>query len=447
MPEVIREDIDKLNTVIKINVANNDYEERLDHMIRDFGRKVDIKGFRKGKVPKSVVAKMYGNQILADELNKIVSEELNKYLEENKIEILGQPLPMPDENLRLEATEPLDYQFMYELGLAPEIKTKAVSALKLKRWKVKLSDKDLTEEVDRLRLRFGQMTNPDDIQETDTLYVNFKEEGDGVDHDTTILLEHISDKSLLKKIVKSGKGDSFDINIQKVFSKEPEEINKHYLGLEDNMAPASTSFTMTIKNINRQAPADLDQAFFDQVYGPGAVETEEAFRERLSTEFGGYLDQQAENILSNDIRDMLLDNTKMDLPNEFLKRWIKETNGKPISDEQIEQEYDIFTKDLRWSLIFNHLAKELNLEVKPEEIEERTRESIIEQFRMYGNQNIPQEQIDEFSQQLLKDQEHIKRTYEELMNRKVFAAVKEQATIKEKETSLTEFNKETKKYQ
>ena len=448
MVQITREDKDTLYAVLKINVGNDDYRSRVDKVIKDYSRNVDLKGFRKGKVPKGVITNMYGTQLLAEELNKIVNEELNKYLEENKIHILGQPLPLEAENIKLEIEEKLNYEFMYELGLAPEIKMKSLSSYKVKKFKIKLSDKDITEEIDRLRLRFGKMSNPDDIQEGDTLYVNFRENREnGLEHDTTILIDHIKDKSLKTNILAAAKESTFQIDIHKAFDKEPAEINKHYLGQEDGSSPDTTDFTLTIKNINRMGAADMDQNFFDQVYGPGVVKTVEEFNEKMDTEYGEYLNGQANNLLNTELRNTLLDAVKMKLPDEFLKRWIKATNGKPISDEQLDGEYDIFTKDLRWSLIFNHLVKTLELEVTPEELEARTRESIIEQFRMYNNQTVPAEKIDNFARELMKDKEHLKRTYEEIMNRKFFDSVRQQATIKEKETSLTEFNKEIKKHQ
>jgi len=455
MIDISREDIDQLNAVLKIHVKEDDYLPKIESSVKEYSKKADLKGFRKGKVPPNVIKNMYGDQILAEELNKIVGEGLNNYLKENNVEILGQPLPKTDEELRVNASESKDYEFSFELGLSPEITLGTISSkTKFNKYKLLIDAKMLDEEIDNLRMKNGNMTNPDNIEEKDVLYLNFseiddtkpssrdEEETEVLQNDVSLPLDMFTNKNLVKEILKAEKSDTFEIDIFNTFDKSEEEIRKNMLGLEsDDDRVVGAKFLMTIKNINRMMPCDIDQEFFNKVYGEGNVKSIEEFKGRLEKELSGYLDVQAGKKLEADIVEHMIKVTKFGLPDEFLKKWIIASNEKPISPKQLDDEYDNFAKNLKWSLIINSLAKDQDIKVKPEDVETRTRESIIEQMRMYGSQEIEAEHIEMYVKQMLQNEEHVKKIYEQLASEQVFDYLKSTYTIKEKKTSIDEFNK------
>ncbi len=444
MTKITRTDIDSLNAVLTIDVQDDDYRGRVDKVLKDYSKKADIKGFRKGKIPNKVISKMYGNQILAEELNKLIDEEMNKYLNENKIEILGQPLPKEGDEVNLDINKQDGYQFHYDLGLSPEIEIGKVSSkMKIQRHKIIPDKQTIQEEMDRVRIRHGKMSNPDDMEGNDILYVQLTEankEG-GYETETSVPVDFFVD-ALKKKLLQMKKGDSLLLDMEKSFTKSPQEVRKHVLGISDESAvETGPQFNMLLKNINRPEKAPMEQEFFDALYGPGQVDSEAAFIERFEKEFDEFLDRQADTKLENDIIDNLLKDMPIKLPNDFLKRWIQLRNESPITPEQVEKDYEIFSRDLKWSLIVNSLVKQEGLEVKPDEIEARIRETINEQFRLYPQQGVTDKMIEDYSKNMLQNKDQVKKTYDQLLERKIFGHLKTAISISEKNISLKDFNK------
>ena len=232
------------------------------------------------------------------------------------------------------------------------------------------------------------------------------------------------------------------LDVAKSFTKTPQEVRKHVLGISDESAvETGDKFNMHLKNINRPEKALMGTEFFDAVYGAGQVTTEAAFKERFEKEFDEFLDRQADTKLENDIIDKLLNDTPIKLPNDFLKRWIQLRNERPITIEQVDSDYELFSRDLKWSLIVNSLVKQEGLEVKPDEIEARIRETISEQFRLYPQEGVTDKMIEEYSKNMLENKDQVKKTYDQLMERKIFGHLKTTISISEKNISLKEFNK------
>ncbi len=451
MANITQEDLGNLKALVTIELEQNDYQSKVDHVIKDYSKQVNLKGFRKGKVPPGVIKKMYGNQILAEELNKIVIAEMEKYLEENNIKILGQPIPKQDHPVRYDINTLNPYQFAYELGLSPEFEIKMLSKKpSITKHEVTIDDDLIDQELMQMRLRYGKMTNPEDaVQENDILYVSIEEldngdlkEGGQVNH-TAIPVDMFKDKKAHKKAMGMKIGDHLDLDGVKVFEKDIKEIGQHFFEIkeEEVLDQLSPECRITLEKINRREPAALDQDFFDKIYGLKVVTSEDEMKARIGEEMQPYIEQQTETYLRKSMHKEVLDKTPIDLPDDFLKRWIKLSNEKPISDEDIEKDYDSFARNLKWTLIVNQLAKSENITVSQEELKNRTKEMVRQQLAYYGQQETDEAEIDAMSEQFLKREDHLKKTYDQLLEDKIFDYLKTIFKLKPKKISYTAFAK------
>lgn len=448
MVTITQENVDKLNARIKINIKTEDYQPRIEQSLKQVRKQVDLKGFRKGMVPLGIVKKMHGNQILAEELNKLLNEELTRYLEDNKINILGSPLPDEDEKQEaININENKDYEFIYQLGLSPDFDLNILDAkTAVEQYKIKIDDTILKEETDRMRKQGGEMTNPTDaLQPDDVIYVDLEELDDtgnvkegGVTHSTAIDLDMIKDKAQLDKIMKLVIDESIQVDIFKLSDKSREEVLKHFLNMEDASIETGSNFRMTLKKINRVVPAEMNQEFFDKVFGKDTVKSESEFFEKLKEEMAKAYDRESEIKLHNDAIDLLLKEANINLPDDFLKRWILLSSENPTTPEAVEEQYEGFAKNLQWSLIVGKIKKEFDLEVTPEDIKSHTRETILNQFGL-GESGMENEQLDEWVNTVMKNKEHLQKTYDYLLGNKIFTLIKEKLTINTKEVSLDTF--------
>lgn len=406
-------------------------------------------GFRQGKVPNSVIKRMYGNQVLAEELNKMIQQELGKFLEENKIDILGDPLPKEDEQNDVDINNPSTYEFAFELGLAPEFDLTVLEGKpEFTLHEIKPEDAQIDEEIERLQKQNGNMTNPEgQVEEGDVLYCALSEaKGDGtlieegVSNETPIGLDMIKDEKIKKKLLKLKKGDTLVIDLVKTIDRSEHDIAHHILGLkEHNLDGLSKDFLLELKKINRVEPAELSQELYDKAFGPGKVNNLDEARAKIGEELSAYFKKDTNRKLDADIVDKMLEETKMDFPEAFLKKWIKKTNEKEITDEQIEEEFGYFARNLKWSLIVKRIGKEQELKVEPDEMRAWIQNNILSQYGIQVSDQFPQEAVDNMVNEVLKNQEQLKRAYDTLMEEKLFGWIKTQVTIKEKQVSLDEY--------
>lgn len=435
--------------ILSIKIEQADYQPRIEEALKNLRKKVDLKGFRKGMVPPGLVKKMYGTGVLAEELDKMINEQLDKHIKDNNINLLGQPLPKDQQQQNIDINAMGDFEFSFEIGMAPAFELPFLSnKTKVTKYKIGVDDAIVAEELEALRKRFGTTTNPKDgaVEETDVIVVKLQEldgkkvkEG-GIENSTAIGVDMLTDKAK-KEILGLTIGSSADVNIfDFLANKGKEETAKHLLNItEEYPAEAGEKYRVTLEKINRQAPAELNQELFDQVFGPGTVDSEEAFTNKLREEIQKSFDHEADQKLGYDLLDQLLDATPIALPEDFLKRWIKHSNEKPVTDEQIADEFDAFARSLRYQLIVNKLSKDNDLKVTQEEIKDRTRAQIFQQYGQYfGGMDIDKV-LDEWADGMLKKREHVEKTYQQVLDEKIIAFIKEQVTIDEKAVSLEEF--------
>lgn len=441
---ITQEKTGKLNAVVTVKISPDDYQEKVNKAIKDQAKKIKLPGFRPGMVPPSHVKKMYGKSILVDEINNLLSESVNNYIQQNEIEILGQPLPKEDDAaFNWDFND--EFVFNYELGLAPEVDVEFSGKDKLTQYSIKVDEETLASRIKNIRRSYGKMTNPDVVADGDVIFGEFVQlnadgsvfEG-GINVTSSLRLDIIKDEKVKKSLIglnKEAVVASFDL--VKAIDDETQLVKILKLDEENPIIPES-KFQLTVKNINRLEESDLDQAFFDKLFGADVVKTEEEFKAKITEELEAMMAQDADRKLANDLYKYGSDRAKMDLPDEFLKRWLKISNQE-ITDEELEKGYDDFAKNLRWTLVENKIVKDQKLEIKYEDVFEAAKARLDAQFRMYSPQPLSEEQLGQYTAQFLQDKEQANRIFDEVKSHKVFEYLKTVITLDKKEITYAKF--------
>jgi trigger factor len=408
---ITRENIDDLNAVLNIQVDKADYEENVEKVLRDYRKKANIKGFRPGMVPIGLVRKMYGRAVRIDEINKLVTDNVQKYLTDEKIEILGDPLPKMDENEKIDFDTQESFTFSFDLGLAPVFEIKLSKKNKVSYYEIDADEKMKNDYLENYTRRYGHFHTADASEEKDMLKGKIEaldEEGnskaDGVfADDTTLGIDIVKDKKIKKHFIGKAVGDTIDFDLRKAFPNDNEIAG--LLKLEKEMAPAiEGNFRFTINEISRFHPAEIGQELFDRIYGEGIVSTEEEFKKRIEEEIKTNLNQESDYKLSLDLKKLATEKADFRLPEEFLKRWLLKVNEK-TTKEQIEQEFESFRRDLRWQLVRNSIAKINEVRINDEELLKEAENVTRYQFRQYGIYHANEEQITTYAKETLKKEE------------------------------------------
>lgn len=435
--EIVLDKISNTEALIKINLKEDDYQPKVEEKIKEYSKKANIKGFRQGKVPKSLINKMYGKSILVDEVNHMLSHKVMDYIKDNDIQILGEPLPNVEKAAEIDWDNQSEFDFEYSIGMADEFDLKLDKKVKVEKFTIKVDDKVINETVDNLKKQFGTMTNPEVSEEGDTLYgdiVNDEEEGENTDAEL-----HLTkvEKKQLKNFVGKKKDDVLEFDLSKVLKEEADRVA--FSGSKD-----TTKVKFLVKNVNRTIPAEVNQDLFDKTFGKDTVKTEDEFREKIKEAVSKNYDQESENFLNFKIQDEIVEKTKMELPDNFLKRFIEKSNKQEISKEEIDRDYEFYAKDLKWSLIKNKVSKDNDIKASHEEVIEEAKNMIRQQFAASG---FPAEQmessLDSFVDNYLKgeDGNNYVKLHEKVYNDKVLNFIKETISIKEKAVTPEEFNK------
>ncbi|MDB5004648.1 MAG: tig [Mucilaginibacter sp.] len=442
---ITQEKIDNLNAVVKINIDPADYQGRVDKAIKDHAKKAKMPGFRPGMVPPSHIKKMYGKSILVDEVNNLLSDTLNNYIAEQKLEVLGQPLPKVDDKQEYNWDFADAFEFNYEIGLAPEFNIDFSSKDKLTQYVIKIDETTLAERVKNIRRSYGKMTNPDVSAEDDVLYAQLTQlspDGsvfeDGITNTTSVRLEQIADAKIKKSLIGVKKDDEVVLDIQKAYNNDAAKIAA-ILGIEESeAADLKSNFRLTVKNVNRLEESDLNQEFFDKLFGEGTVTDEAGFKAKITEELESMMQQDAERKLQNDIYNYSIEKVQFNLPDDFLKRWLKVTNEK-LTEEELEGGYKDFAQNLKWTLIENKIIKENNIEIKYEEVFAAAKQSLDQQFRMYSPQPIAEEQLSQYAVQYLQNKENANKVFDEVKALKTLDYIKSVITLDKKDIFYNDF--------
>jgi len=436
--KITKEDIDALNSVVKIDITANDYQEKVDTQLNDYRRKANIPGFRKGHVPMSLVKKQYGRSVMIDEVNKLLQESLSKFLVEEKLDVLGNPLPKMQDNFSWDEDK---FSFEFELGLAPEFEVNLKPKKAINSYKIVADDKMINGQLENIREQYGKMITQEAIEENSNVTGTFVNEEKEIEKKSTFKLEKIKGKANLKKFIGSKVGDVIELKSKNLFTDDHMLMN--VLGLtHDDAHDFEAPLTFTIEEITQTELAELNQELFDKLFGEGLVKNEEELKVRLKEDAEKQFGSQADQQLLNAVTESLIDNTNFELPAEFLKKWLAVSGEKPMTPEQAGEEYERSEKGLRYQLIEGKLMTDNKLQVTYEDLKEYTKGFVKAQMAQFGDNKIEEKELEDIVGRVLSNQEEVKRLSDQLKNEKLLTFFKENIKIKAKEVTYENFVKE-----
>lgn len=440
--DIIKNDIDSLNAEIKINLKPADYETRVNDAIKKVQRQVAMPGFRQGKVPVGLVKKQYGVQIMVDEINKLLNDTIYKYIEENKIEILGNPLPKDQTPVDFESQK--EFEFVYQLGLAPQFNVNLDSKQTFTYKTVKVDDTLIDKYVKDVRRNYGKPVNPETAGEKDVVFVDINEldetgaiKAGGIFKSTSVNLERMKTEKGKSKLLGAKKDDKIVVNVDDLYETSLDKSIS--LGIDKEEAETThCNLQLTVKNIARLDEADLDQELFDKVYGAGNIKTEEEFRNKIKEELSMMFQADSERFFRGEVESNMVQNFKLQLPDSFLKRWLMAVNEKPITQEELEKDYPNYAKAMQWKLIENKIIKDNQISVNAEEAKAEAAAFIKGEYARYGQ--VPtDEDVEKISKDLLTREKEAQKIFENLYTKKVMELIKQKCTLQPKEVSYEEF--------
>ncbi len=443
--QITVENIDQLNALVNIQVEEADYSGKVEQALKKLRNKASVPGFRPGMVPTGMIKKMYGKSVLSEEVSRMMVDAMYKHLDENNIEFLGQPLPNV-EKTNIDWDNQTTFNFFYDLGLRPSFEVNVPAKEKFENFVIKVEDKVINEEVEALRKRYGKVEDNEVVGENDLVSGQLVELNDdntpkegGIDKQVYFMLERMEDKNAIKALTGAKKEDKVVINAKTAFKDAATAAI--YLGIkEEELAELGDKFEYTISAIQHMAPADLDQEFFDRLFGKDQVTSEADMRTKIGEMLQMDLQGESNARLLNDIREKTLNGTAFEMPDSILKRWLvaQDEEGKNFTKDNIDALYNEQRDVFKWELIRNQIVKENNIDVPKEDIENEAKRTVFNRVRQMGY-SLPEERIDELAHQLLHDGAEFNKIVAFLQEIKVLELLKSKVKVAEKEISYSEF--------
>jgi trigger factor len=444
MMDIKKHDIDGLNAEIKISLTPADYEARVTDAIKKVQRQASMPGFRPGKVPVGLIKKQYGTQIMVDEINKLLNDTIYQYIQDNNIEILGNPLPKDQTPVDFEKQK--EFDFVYQVGLAPQFNVNLDNKHTFTFKTVKVDDELVDKYVKDVRRNYGKPVNPEVAGEKDVVFVDINELDEtgnikpgGIFKSTSVSAERLKNEKAKSKILGAKKEDKIVVNVDELYDTALDKSIS--LGIDKDAAETThCDLQLTVKNIARLEDADLNQELFDKVYGAGKITTEEEFRNKIREELGLMFNADSEKFLKTEVEKQLVEKLNLQLPDEFLKRWLMAVNEKPITQEELEKDYPNYAKAMQWRLIENKIIKDNGIQVNAEEATEEAKAFIKGEYARYGQVALD-EDVEKIAKDLLSKEKEAQKIFENLYSKKVIDLIKEKCTLQTKELSYEEFFK------
>ena len=443
--DIIKENINELNAVLKVKLGPEDYQEKVDIALKDYQKKANLPGFRPGKVPVGMIKKMYGKSILVDQINKLLSDSLYKYLSESQLEVLGNPLPKMDEHQTIDWNNQKDFEFLYDLGLAPKFSLELSKKDKFLFKTPIVDDSLVSKSMIDISKRYGNMISPEISQDEDVLFGDFVEMAvddtivpGGLFKASSIAIERIKNEILKNKLIGLKKADKIIFENSIIMENQLEIAVM--VGLEkDKIENFKSNIQFTLNNISRVQAAELNQEFFDKIYGKEKVNSIEEFKSKIREDLSIMFIDDSDKILYNDIVESLMNKINIALPDEFLKRWLIAANEKTITMEQVNSEYGQYSKGLKWQLIENKIIKDFRISVTKEVLINHVKGLIQEQYARYNSALMEEDELKKTVDKILAKKEEVKKLYEKLYHTKLMDLFKNTFTIENKEIAYDEF--------
>ncbi len=444
---IVKENTGDLTAVLKVNISEKDYAEKVENVIKDYRKKARIDGFRPGKVPAGLIKKMYGTGILVEEVNKLISESLTNYIREEKLNILGEPLPTENQK-PADFDSETEFEFLFDVALAPEVDVKLSKKDKVPYYEIKVDEKLLETHIDNYARRFGEFKDVEETTDNEMLTGNFvqlDEQGnvleDGIRaEEVKITIEYIKNEEIKKAMAGHKVGDTITLDVRKAYPSDSEIASM--LKIDKEVAKNVTGdFNFEILKVERFDKAEINQDLYDKAFGKDKVKSEKEFKAKLTEEIKSNFVRETDYRFLIDAKDKLVAKIDPKLPTEFLKRWLIAVNEGKFTPEQIEEEFPRFEEDLKWQLIKDTIIKENELKVEEQDILEAAKEVTAAQFAQYGLTNLPDEQLAQYAQEILKKDDERRKLYEKKFEDKVLEFIKESIKLDTKEISVEDFQK------
>jgi trigger factor len=442
---VIREDLNALNARLKVKVSPEDYQPKVSETLSKYRKTANIPGFRPGHAPMGMIQKQYGKSVLFDEVSKMVTDAINNYIYEEKLNLLGNPIPVEENGFNGDFSNPTDFEFIYEIGFPPSIEVAINKKDSFDFEKVDVNQELINKQAEDIRRRYGKLVSTDEVQEKDLILGRFVELNDdksvkegGIDHTSSISLEFLDSDDVRKLFVGKKVGDSIELNPDDV-SKGPKD-KAAMLGVkEDALENVGSLFSYTINEVKAMELAELNSDLFLKLYPDATVTNEEEFVARIKSDLEKMFEQDSDKKLYRTIYDSLMEKVNADFPDDFLKRWIKQVNDKPVTDEQIEAEYEGYRNMLKWQLIEKTLFDKHNLVIDQTELVNFTKYLLRTNYANYGIFEVDEEELTQSAMKFLQDKKQTDSIISRLAEDKLINLFKTEATLKEKLVSYEEF--------
>ncbi|MEZ7883673.1 MAG: trigger factor [Bacteroidales bacterium] len=438
--KVTQKNVDDLTLTLTIGIDKNDYSDKRKKILSDYRRKADIKGFRKGMAPMSLIEKLHGRNALLDAVNGLISDGLNNHIRDNQINIIGEPLPNTTEQKEIDWETAEEFEFVFDVALAPKVDLKIDNSIKVPYYEVEISKEAKAEYRSNLLKQHGKLENTEVIENDDFVIVDLVQ-GETRVEGTYVALRSVSEAAKAEFIGKKA-GDSFDLDVNKAFENETDraamlKVKKEEL---EGMDPI---FNVTIKEVKRFAEAVADKDLFDRLFGEGVVNNEDEFDAKIVERMKGEYAQESDYRFMLDARDTLIEKAAIKLPEEFLKRWLYTVNEGKFTMEEIEKDFHLFAQDFRWQMIRESVKKDQSIEVKREDLVNHAKKVAAYQFAMYGLPNVPEQQLNQYAESLLANEKEGRRIYEKVEDDLVLDYVRSVVTLESKPISIDELHKLT----
>jgi len=435
---ITRENVDALNAIVKVSITKDDYKANVDKALYNYRKTTSLPGFRKGVVPVSLIQKQYGKTVLLEEVNKLLQSSLNNYMSREKLNILGNPLPKVTEDFNWDAE---DFTFEFELGLAPEFTVDLTAVNSIVKYTITADEAMLDEQVARIQKQYGKLIPKETAEAGDDIAGTFKNEEKGIDNPATISAEIFADAATFDKFIGKKVGDVVTLSTKGLFDDDHKLMDYLKVG-HDDVHGLDIEVEFVIEEVNTTEPAELNQELFDKLFGEGNVTSVEEVKAKIKEDAEQQFIQQADQKFLNDATEALISNTKFDLPDTFLIKWLQTAGEKPLTAEEADAEYKRSENGLRYQLIEGKIMADNNLQITFEDLKSYTKEVIKKQMAQFGQLNPTDEDVDGIVARVLGNQEEVKRLSDQVMSEKMVNLYKEKVPFTTKEVTYQEFIKE-----
>ena len=432
--KVSKKDIDKLNSVLSVSIEKTDYESKVEEVLKDYKKRANIPGFRKGHTPIGLIKKQYGISVKVDEINKLMQKRLSDYLGDEKLDILGNPLPVEKNDLDWNADK---ITFDFEIGLSPEFEVSLKNKKAINSYDIDDDKKMIDDQIKNIQNQYGKLIAKTKIEDGFEINGKFMNEEFEVDNTSNFKLKDIKGKSNKESLRKLSIGDSIDLKTKDLFDKDS-DLSFHLKTNDDNKDKVK-NITFLLNEINEREPADLDQDLFDKLFGKDAIKSVTELKNKLKSDAESNFINQTDQKLLNDVTEYLIDNTKFDLPDNFLKKWMQTAGENRLDEKEAAMEYEKSEKGLRYQLIESKIVKDNEIKIDHDQIKDFSKDLIKTQMKQYGQNSPEEKELESISQRILSNKDEVKRISDQLLSKKLIDLFKSNLKFKNNKVSYEKF--------